>query len=189
MTVFFVAAHIAFARFEPMLSSKQMADTIMAKGSPSDTFIIYGEQSSGSSLIFYTNDFFTGRPALLVVPRCGQHSEGSTLLWGSCYPDAPDIYLSDHTLAGDLGRRRAQVDLRRGPGSRQSGAARWPGADICTQCKPSPTRRCGPTGRCRKATNSSQFIVLFLFSCSLGPLFPRSLPSRVAGHTRINRRH
>ena len=29
MTVFLVAAHIAFARFEPMLSSKQMADTIM----------------------------------------------------------------------------------------------------------------------------------------------------------------
>ena len=55
MTVFFVAAHIAFARFEPMLSSKPMADTIMAKGSPSDTFIIYGDQSSGSSVIFYTN--------------------------------------------------------------------------------------------------------------------------------------
>jgi 4-amino-4-deoxy-L-arabinose transferase-like glycosyltransferase len=98
MTVFLVAAHIAFARFEPMLSSKQMADTIMAKGSHSDTVIVYGEQSSGSSLIFYTNDFFSSRPALLVIPRCGKHSEGSTLLWGSCYPDAPDIYLSDARL-------------------------------------------------------------------------------------------
>jgi 4-amino-4-deoxy-L-arabinose transferase-like glycosyltransferase len=98
MTVFLVAAHIAFARFEPMLSSKQMADTIMAKGSPSDTVIVYGEQSSGSSVIFYTNDFFLSRPALLVIPRCGQHGEGSTLLWGSCYPDAPDIYLSDTKL-------------------------------------------------------------------------------------------
>jgi len=98
MTVFFVAAHIAFARFEPMLSSKQMADTIMTKGSPSDTVIVYGEQSSGSSLIFYTNDFFSGRPAMLVLPRCGQHNEGTTLLWGSCYPDAPDIYLSDAKL-------------------------------------------------------------------------------------------
>jgi hypothetical protein len=98
MTVFFVAAHIALARFEPMLSSKQMADTIMAKGSPSDTFIIYGDQSSGSSVIFYTNTFFAGRPAMLVLPRCGQNGEGSTLLWGSCYPDAPDIYLSDAKL-------------------------------------------------------------------------------------------
>jgi hypothetical protein len=103
MTVFFVAAHIAFARFEPMLSSKQMADTIMAKGSPQDTVIVYGEQSSASSLIFYTNDFFSGRPALLVLPRCGKNGEGSTLLWGSCYPDAPDIYLSDDKLAAIWG--------------------------------------------------------------------------------------
>ena len=97
-TVFLIAAHIAFARFEPMLSSKQLADAIMEKGSPADTFIIYGEQSSGSSVIFYTNWFFHSRPALLVVPRCGQHGEGSTLLWGSCYPDAPDIFLNDQQL-------------------------------------------------------------------------------------------
>jgi 4-amino-4-deoxy-L-arabinose transferase-like glycosyltransferase len=98
MTVFFIAAHIAFDRFEPMLSSKQMADTIIARGTPADTFIIYGEQSSGSSVIFYTHKFFAGKPALLVIPRCGQHSEGTTLLWGSCYPDAPDIFLNDSRL-------------------------------------------------------------------------------------------
>ncbi len=98
MTAFLVAAHIAFARFAPMLSSKPMADAIMADGSPSDQFIIYGDQSSGSSVIFYTNGFFHGRPALLVLPRCGQHGEGSTLLWGSCYPDAPDIFLSNAKL-------------------------------------------------------------------------------------------
>ena len=99
MTVFFIAAHIAFARFEPMLSSKQLADVMMQKGTPADTFIIYGEQSSGSSVIFYTEKFFHSRPALMVVPRCGQHSEGSTLLWGSCYPDAPDIFLNDDRLS------------------------------------------------------------------------------------------
>ena len=103
MTVFCVAAHIAFARFEPMLSSAPMADTIMRDGSPSDVFIIYGDQSSGSSIIFYTHNFFHGRPALLALPRCGQHGEGSTLLWGSCYPDAPDIYLSDAKLAAIWG--------------------------------------------------------------------------------------
>ena len=97
-TVFLIAAHIAFARFEPMLSSKQMADTIMAKGTPSDTFIIYGEESSGSSVIFYTHNYFHWRPALLVLPRCGRHGEGAQLLWGSCYPDAPDIFLSDARL-------------------------------------------------------------------------------------------
>ena len=99
MTVFLIAAHIAFARFEPMLSSKQLADTIMKDGTPNDTFIIYGDQSSGSSVIFYTHNFFHWRPALLVLPRCGQHGEGSTLLWGSCYPDAPDIFLSNEKLA------------------------------------------------------------------------------------------
>jgi len=99
MTVFFIAAHIAFARFEPMLSSKQLADIIVQKGTPADTFIIYGEQSSGSSVIFYTNKFFHARPALLILPRCGQHSEGTTLLWGSCYPDAPNIFLTEDQLA------------------------------------------------------------------------------------------
>ncbi|MEI9967148.1 MAG: hypothetical protein WDM87_00420 [Terracidiphilus sp.] len=103
MTVFLVAAHIAFARFEPMLSSKQMADTIIQDGTRSDVFIIYGEQSSGSSVVFYTNDYFAGRPAKLVIPRCGQHNEGTTLLWGSCYPDAPDIYLSPAKLAAIWG--------------------------------------------------------------------------------------
>jgi len=99
LAVFLIAAHIAFARFEPMLSSKPMADTIMAKGSPADTFIIYGDQSDASSVIFYTSKFFHARPAPIVMPRCGQNGEGSTLLWGSCYPDAPDIFLNDAQLA------------------------------------------------------------------------------------------
>jgi hypothetical protein len=98
MAVFLIAAHIAFARFEPMLSSKQLADTIVKGGTPNDTFIVYGDQSSGSSVIFYTHNYFHWRPALLVEPRCGQHGEGSTLLWGSCYPDAPDIFLSNEKL-------------------------------------------------------------------------------------------
>ncbi len=102
-TVFLIAAHIAFARFGPMLGSKPFADTIIAKGSPADTFIIFGDQSDASSVIFYTNNFLGKRPAKLVLPRCGQHGEGSTLLWGSCYPDAPDIYLSQDRLSKEWG--------------------------------------------------------------------------------------
>jgi hypothetical protein len=96
--VFLIAAHIAFARFAPMLSSKQLADTIIQKGSHADTFIIFGDQDDASSVIFYTHKFL-GKPTLLVVPRCGQHGEGSTLIWGSCYPDAPNIFLSEDQLS------------------------------------------------------------------------------------------
>ncbi len=103
LTIFFIAAHIAFDRFEPMLSSKQMADTIKQDGTPADTVVIYGEQSAASSILFYTRDFFHSRPARLVLPRCSQDGEGTTLLWGSCYPDAPDIFLSQNQLAGIWG--------------------------------------------------------------------------------------
>jgi 4-amino-4-deoxy-L-arabinose transferase-like glycosyltransferase len=100
--IFLVAAHIAFARFEPMLSSKQLADTILAKGAPTDTFIVYGDQSNASSMIFYTHNFFH-KPAKLVMQPCSQFGEGSSLLWGSCWPDAPKIFLSEDQLRQQWG--------------------------------------------------------------------------------------
>jgi 4-amino-4-deoxy-L-arabinose transferase-like glycosyltransferase len=96
--VFLVAAHIAFARFEPMLSSRQLAATIIARGAPSDQFIIYGDQSDASSVIFYTHNFLH-KPAFIVIEPCSPHGNGSSLLWGSCYPDAPHIFLSDDQLS------------------------------------------------------------------------------------------
>ena len=101
--IFLIAAHIAFARFDPMLGSKQIADTIIRDGSTADTFIILGEQSDASSVVFYTHKFFAGKPAKLVLPRCGQHGEGTPLLWGSCYPDAPDIFLTEDQLSKNWG--------------------------------------------------------------------------------------
>ncbi|MDE3187309.1 MAG: glycosyltransferase family 39 protein [Acidobacteriota bacterium] len=100
--VFLVAAHIAFARFEPMLSSKQLADTIVKDGSPSDSFIIYGDQSDASSVVFYTHNFLH-KPAYIVVEPCSPHGAGSSLLWGSCYPDAPKIFLSEDQLSKTWG--------------------------------------------------------------------------------------
>ena len=96
--IFLIAAHIAFARFAPMLSSKPMADTIVSKGSPSDSFIIYGDQGDASSVVFYTHSFLR-KPAYVVVEPCSPHGNGSSLLWGSCYPDAPQIFLSDDQLS------------------------------------------------------------------------------------------
>jgi 4-amino-4-deoxy-L-arabinose transferase-like glycosyltransferase len=96
--VFLVAAPIAFARFEPMLSSKQVADTILTKGHPADLFVIYGDQSDASSVVFYTHHFLN-KTAFVVMQPCSPHGEGSSLLWGSCWPDAPKIFLSEDQLA------------------------------------------------------------------------------------------
>jgi 4-amino-4-deoxy-L-arabinose transferase-like glycosyltransferase len=96
--VFLIAAHIAFARFDPMLSSKQLADTIVQKGSPADSFIIYGDQSDASSVVFYTHSFLR-KPALLVGQACSPFGEGSSLLWGTCYPDAPKVFISEEQLS------------------------------------------------------------------------------------------
>jgi 4-amino-4-deoxy-L-arabinose transferase-like glycosyltransferase len=100
--VFLIAAHIAFARFEPMLSSKQLADTILKDGSPADQFVIFGDQSDASSVVFYTHRFF-GHPALLLMDRCSPHGIGSSMLWGSCYPDAPNIFLNKEQLTQEWG--------------------------------------------------------------------------------------
>ncbi|HET9100234.1 MAG TPA: glycosyl transferase, partial [Acidobacteriaceae bacterium] len=62
-------------------------DTINAIASPQDVLILYGDQSYGSSIIFYT-----GRRAY-VVNGCK-----TTLLWGSDYPDAPHVCLDEAQL-------------------------------------------------------------------------------------------
>ena len=74
---------------EPMLSSHAMADTInhIAPRGTDATLILYGDVADGSSLLFYTQ-----RPALLVNGRV------SSVLWGSNYPDAPRVLISDADL-------------------------------------------------------------------------------------------
>jgi hypothetical protein len=87
--VFLIAAHIALVRFEPMLSSRAMAVTVnhIAPRGTDATLILYGDVADGSSLLFYTQ-----RQALLVNGRV------SSVLWGSNYPDAPRVLISDADL-------------------------------------------------------------------------------------------
>jgi 4-amino-4-deoxy-L-arabinose transferase-like glycosyltransferase len=87
--VFLIAAHIALVRFEPMLSSRAMADTInhITHRTGDATLILYGDVADGSSLLFYTQ-----RQALLV------NGKVSSVLWGSNYPDAPHVLISDADL-------------------------------------------------------------------------------------------
>jgi hypothetical protein len=87
MTVFLVAAHIALGRFGPYLSSKDLAQKIADRAHPEDRVMIYGDQAFGSSLLFYLR-----RPIQLVEGR-------TTSMWfGSTFPDAPHMYLSDSDL-------------------------------------------------------------------------------------------
>ena len=85
--MFLVAAHIAFVRFQPMLSSRAMANTINQMAAPDDMLLLYGDQSYGSSILFYTQ-----RRGYLVNGRT------TSMLWGSYYPDAPHIFLDDTQL-------------------------------------------------------------------------------------------
>ena len=87
MTLFLIAAHIALARFGPYLSSRDLAMKIAAQEHPGDRVMIYGDQAFGSSLLFYLQ-----RPVELVEGR-------TTSMWfGSTFPDAPKIYLSNADL-------------------------------------------------------------------------------------------
>jgi 4-amino-4-deoxy-L-arabinose transferase-like glycosyltransferase len=90
--LFLIAAHIALVRFQPMLSSRAIADTINHVAGPEDQLVLYGDQSYGSSVIFYTH-----RQALLVNGR------SSSMIWGSYYPDAPNIFLTDSDLVSSWG--------------------------------------------------------------------------------------
>jgi 4-amino-4-deoxy-L-arabinose transferase-like glycosyltransferase len=92
-TVFLIAAHIALVRFEPMLSSRAMADTVNRLSNPADVLMLYGDQSDGSSVLFYTH-----RQALLV------HGRSTSMIWGSYYPDAPKIFPEDADLVAMWGR-------------------------------------------------------------------------------------
>jgi 4-amino-4-deoxy-L-arabinose transferase-like glycosyltransferase len=90
MAVFLVAAHIALGRFGPYLSSKDLASQIAARARPNDRVMIYSDQAFGSSLLFYLQ-----RPIELVEGR-------TTSMWfGSTFPDAPKIYLSNADLQRD----------------------------------------------------------------------------------------
>ena len=83
MAVFLFAAHLALNRFEPFLSSSEIARILRPRLAPSDKLFIYGDQASGSSLLFYLQ-----RPINLVNGR------STSMEFGSRFPDAPKIFFS-----------------------------------------------------------------------------------------------
>lgn len=87
MAIFLIAAHIALVRFDPFLGSRTMARQIAPELRPADHVMIYGDQSFGSSLLFYLR-----RPIELV------NGATTSMWWGSTYPDAPHIFIDDQDL-------------------------------------------------------------------------------------------
>jgi len=87
MAVFLIAAHIALVRFDPYLGSRSTARQVAPELTPADRVMIYGDQSFGSSLLFYLR-----RPIELV------NGNTTSMWWGSTYPDAPHIFLDDQGL-------------------------------------------------------------------------------------------
>ena len=96
-SVFLLAAHIAFIRFNPMLSSVNFARTIQTlerthQISPNNEVLLFGDQAFGSSIPFYLN-----RQVDLVDGR------STSMLFGSTFPDAPPIFLTSADLIAHWG--------------------------------------------------------------------------------------
>ncbi len=102
-TVFLIAAHIAFVRFEPMLSSQDLAEKIEeleddGNIARENQLILYGDQAYGSSILFYL-----GRSGLLVNGRT------SSMMFGSTFPDAPPIFIDDAGLLRIWGKGERKI--------------------------------------------------------------------------------
>jgi 4-amino-4-deoxy-L-arabinose transferase-like glycosyltransferase len=84
MVGFFYSANIAYKAFEPVLSSRALAIEINKNSGPGDQIAIYGDIRVAASIGFYTH-----RRLWLY------NASGSNLEYGSHYPDAPEIFLTD----------------------------------------------------------------------------------------------
>ena len=102
-TVFLVAAHIAFIRFGPMLSSENMAQQILQleddhSVSRDSQIMLFGDQAYGSSIPFYL-----GKIVYLVDGR------STSMLFGSTFPDAPPIFLTHDDLVKNWGTGQRKI--------------------------------------------------------------------------------
>lgn len=102
-TVFLVAAHIAFVRFGTMMSSENFAAKILQLEaehaiSPASEIMLYGDQAYGSSIPFYL-----GKTVYLVEGR------STSMLFGSTFPDAPHIFLTNRDLLDTWGHGPRKV--------------------------------------------------------------------------------
>jgi 4-amino-4-deoxy-L-arabinose transferase-like glycosyltransferase len=101
--MFLVAAHVAFARFGPMLSSEDFAARIQAMEGQGviardSQVLLYGDQAYGSSIPFYL-----GEPVKLVEGR------STSMLFGSSYADVPKVFETRKEMLDDWGTGERKV--------------------------------------------------------------------------------
>jgi len=82
------AVHSAFVKFSPILSSQRLAESIRQHYRPGDTIVVDGEYHQASTLNFYTG-----------VPLQVLHQPSGNLWFGSKFPDAPRVFLTQNEFA------------------------------------------------------------------------------------------
>ena len=101
--VFLIAAHAALDRFSPMLSSQDFAERIddlrtQNLIAPDTDILLFGDQAYGSSIPFYLN-----QKVGLVDGR------SSSMLFGSTFADAPQIFVTSQDLLAVWGRGHRKI--------------------------------------------------------------------------------
>lgn len=96
MGLMFVWANLAQRKFDPVLSSRVLAEEIQKRWEPGAKIVFNGEYETGSSIAFYTHE-----DILLLNGRV------TGMAFGSKYPDAPPVFLETADL-----RRLWQGDKR-----------------------------------------------------------------------------
>jgi 4-amino-4-deoxy-L-arabinose transferase-like glycosyltransferase len=106
---FLIAAHIALGRFAPMLSSEDMARTILnlehtGQIAANTDVLLFGDQAYGSSIGFYLNRPLD-HPIRLVDGR------SSSMMFGSYFPDAEaqHLFLTPAELTSQWGQGERKI--------------------------------------------------------------------------------
>ncbi|MCI0352298.1 MAG: phospholipid carrier-dependent glycosyltransferase, partial [Acidobacteriales bacterium] len=89
MAPLLICANLGFIRYEPIMSSKQLALAVQKELRPGDVIVINEIYEKGSTLNFYTNQqvrMLTGN----------QHTN---IWYGSLFPDAPRIFETNESFA------------------------------------------------------------------------------------------
>lgn len=101
--IFLIAAHIALGRFGPMLSSEPIEahyEQLIASGqiAPDSKLMLYGDQSYGSSIAFYSGH---------ILPLV--NGQSTSMWFGSTFHDVPHIFLSNQELLDMWGKGERKV--------------------------------------------------------------------------------